>query len=615
MEFLSPWSLAGLVLVPAVLLWGLLAPRGRPIRVGSLMLWRRVLPEGAAGKPSPRVRLKDPLLWLDAAAVLLVVLACSRPALKTSAPAEPVAVLVIDRAANMWTETKGKGGFRYRDAQALAEEVLRAAGSPLIRVISVPGDAGSVMTEELASGAILSRAADLWTPVLVTDSAWPVALAEAARRADTPVILATGVAPAQAAPPNLFVLAPGGDTQNVGLTRVAARIEGGRWWLLVEAKADPAAPGPCQLAVSGDGRTLAQQADFLAPGASVSQTLAMTDPPPKKLDVQLSAPQTADLRPPHDSFPYDNAAYLALEPAARVRVAMVGPPDPALRRALAACGETDVTEVLPDARVQAGQVEDSTGRADLLVACGEAIPADWTGPAVVILPPQAVGLVRPVDAPPSDRLAAPVSDRLAVAAHGDGHGLVMPEWRVAPGHPLAQALYLAPPHLAPVRRYAFDAQAELLLGTPDVPLMVTWRESGSRRLAVLFGFGEPATDWPRRAGFPVFWWHAVQWLVPKESRVAGYATYRPFEQLPGRRSTAPDMPGFSADESGALFGTSFIGTDEGFRSGPGRDDSKAAIEAIRRSAEARRRAALSELWPYLAAAALIVLLARARVAR
>ena len=600
MEFLSPWSLAGLVLVPAVLLWGLLAPRGRPVRVGSLMLWRRVLREGAAGKPSPRVRLKDPLLWLDAAAVLLVVLACSRPALKTSAPAEPAAVLVIDRSASMWTETKSKGGFRYRDAQALAEEVLRAVGSPLIRVVSVPGDAGFVETEELTSWELLSRAGNLWTPVLVTDSAWPVALAEAARRTDMPVIFVTGVAPAQAAPPNLFVLAPGGETRNAGLTRVAARIEGGRWWLLVEAKADTAAPGPCQLAVSGDGKTLAQQADFLAPGASVSQTLAMTDPPPQKLDVQLLAPQAGDLRPLHDSFPYDNAAYLALEPATRVRVAMVGSPDPALRRALAACGEMDVMEVLPDARVQAGQ-------ADLLIACGEATPADWTGPAVVILPPQAVGLVRPVDAPPSDRLA--------VAAHGDGHGLVMPEWRVAPGHPLAEALYLEPPRLAPVRRYAFDVQAELLLGTPDVPLMVTWRESGSRRLAVLFGLGEPATDWPRRAGFPVFWSHAVEWLVPKESRVAGYATYRPFEQLPGRRRTPPAIPGFSADESGTLFGTSFIGTDEGFRSGPGRDDSKAAIEAIRRSAEARRRAALSQLWPYLAAAALIVLLARARVAR
>jgi hypothetical protein len=103
--------------------------------------------------------------------------------------------------------------------------------------------------------------------------------------------------------------------------------------------------------------------------------------------------------------------------------------------------------------------------------------------------------------------------------------------------------------------------------------------------------------------------------VPKESRAAGYVTYRPLEPLPGSGCCAPDKVGFFTDDRGAKFGASFIGTDEGFRSGPGRDDSQAAIEAIRKSIEAKRRAALSELWPYLAAAVLVVLLARVRVAR
>ena len=630
MEFLSLWSLAGLALVPAVFLWGLLAPRGRPVRVGSLMLWRRVLPQGAAGKPSARVRLRDPLIWFDAAAVLLVVLACSRPALKTSEPVEPVATLVIDRAAHMWAATKTDYGRRYQDAQALVTGVLRAADMPPIRVIYVPGPDGAVTTEDATSASFFVRAAGLSQPMLVAMDAWPVALAEAARRSDAPVILATGIAPSQAAPANLFVLAPGGTSQNVGLRRVAARVESGRWWLLVEAKADASVPGPCRLVVSGDGKTLAQQADFLAPGATVSETFAMTDPPPKELAVELFASQPGGLRPPNDDFPYDNAAYLTLAPATRIRIALIGSPDPALLRALAAREDTEVMEVSQDAKVQAGQVEDSTGRADLLIACGEAIPADWTGPAVVILPPQAVGLVRPVGGEAADLHPSPLAgEGPGVRGPRDitphpafGHPLpqgerekIMPEWRIAPGHPLAQALYLEPPRLAAVRRYAFDAQADLLLGTPDVPLAVTWRESGSRRLAILFGLGEPATDWSRRAGFPVFWSHAVEWLVPEQSRAAGYATYRPFEPLPGSTRRAPATPGFSADDKGAAIGTSFIGSEEGFRSGPGRDDSPAAVAAVRRSAEARRRAALSELWPYLAAAALAVLLARARVAR
>ncbi|MCX5654941.1 MAG: BatA domain-containing protein [Planctomycetota bacterium] len=591
MEFLSPWSLAGLMLVPAVFLWGLLAPRGRPVRVGSLMLWRRVLPEGAAGKPSARVRLKDPLIWLDAAAVLLVVLACSRPALKTSAPAEPVATLVIDRSAHMLAEGGGKYEFVWYNARAQAKPILQALQDTPIRVVYVPGADGAVAGEEVRASDLAARAADPWEPVLVVSDLWSVVAAESAAHGDLPLVAVTDLAPPAKMPPNVYVVATGRESRNVGLRRVACRIEAGRWWLFANARAAPRAEA-APLVVMGDDKVLATIPDFVFPSAEAERTIAMDAPLPKQLYVGLTGRG--------DDFPDDNAAHLTLEPAARLRIALAGTTDPALRRALAACDETEVMEVQPDAKVQPGQ-------ADLLIACGEAIPADWTGPAAVILPPQAVGLVRPID--------GPASDRLAVAAHGDGRGLVTPEWRVAPAHPLAQALYLEPPRLAPVRRYAFEAPADLLLGTPEAPLAVTWRESGSRRLAILFGFDEASTDWPRRAGFPVFWSRALEWLVPKESRAAGYITYRPFEPLPGRSRVAPGKPGISADERGAVIGTSFIGTDEGFRSGPDRDDSQAAIEAIRKSVEAKRRAALAELWPYLAAAALVVLLARARVAR
>jgi len=607
MEFLSPWSLAGLALVPAVFLWGLLAPRGRPVRVGSLMLWRRVLPEGAAGKPSARLRLKDPLIWLDAAAVLLVVLACSRPALKTSAPADPVATLVIDRSAHMLAEGGGEYDYVWYNARDQAKPIFQALEDAPIRVVYVPGAAGAVTVEEVRASDLAARAAHPWEPLLVVADLWPVVAAESAAHGDLPLVAVTDLAPPVKMPPNVYVVATGRESRNVGLRRVACRIEAGRWWLFVSARAAPrAAAAP--LVVAGDDKVLATVPDFVSPGAEAERTLAMDAPLPKQLYVGLTGRG--------DDFPDDNAAHLVLEPAGRLRIALVGSPDPAVRRALAACDGAEVMDVLPDAKVQPGQ-------ADLLIACGEAIPADWTGPAAVILPPQAVGLVRPIDALPSDRLASkvsdrsalPASDRLAVAAQGDVSNLVQPEWRVAPAHPLAQALYLEPPHLAPVRRYAFEAPADLLLGTADVPLMVTWRESGSRRLAILFGFDEASTDWTRRAGFPIFWSRALEWLVPKESRAAGYTTYRPFEPLPGRSRVAPGKPGFSADERGAVIGTSFIGADEGFRSGSGRDDSQAAVEAIRKSVEAKRRAALAELWPYLAAAALVVLLTRARVAR
>ena len=77
---------------------------------------------------------------------------------------------------------------------------------------------------------------------------------------------------------------------------------------------------------------------------------------------------------------------------------------------------------------------------------------------------------------------------------------------------------------------------------------------------------------------------------------------------------APNRCGFHT-QGGAPLGISFIGTDEGFQSGPGRDDSAAAIQAVNASIEARRRAALAPVWPYLAAAALIAVLLRTWIAR
>jgi hypothetical protein len=94
-----------------------------------------------------------------------------------------------------------------------------------------------------------------------------------------------------------------------------------------------------------------------------------------------------------------------------------------------------------------------------------------------------------------------------------------------------------------------------------------------------------------------------------------YATGGGWDDLvSGRDRPAPGFLGFCEDKSGP-FAVSFIGSEAAFRSGPARDDSAAAIEAIRKSIEAKRRDGLAPLWPYFALAALAALLARAWVAR
>lgn len=545
MELLAPWSLVGLVLVPAVFLWGLLAPRARRVVVGSLLLWKRALGDGPAGKPSPRVRLADPLLWLDAVLVLLVVVALARPAVRTAAPVEPVATLVIDRTASMGAWAGAERDRRADRARAMMSDVLGALGDAPIRLVLVPDDSNAVLAEQVTAEEFQRRFAGTCGFVLASRDALPVALAEAAGNPDLPILYVTDVAPSDKAPENVYVLAAGGESRNVGLRRVAVRGD----WLLVSAKATPDAPGSYDLQVFDDtARGLVMERAFVSPGETVERNIRLPDTGSERLGVSLDGPD--------DGFPEDNQAQLALEQASPLRILLVGDAPSAMGRALAACGDTAVVESPAGTAPRAGE-------ADLVVAYASALPAEWKGPAALVLPPEGAGPVRPTDQ------EAPA------------------EWRVAADHPLADALYLEPPRLGPVRRYALDASAELLLGTRDVPLIVTWEASGVRRLAVLFAFDEPATDWARRAGFPVFWRRALDWLVPRDAR---RTAFRPF-------------------------GVSLTGSDEGFQAGPGRDDSKAAVVAIRGSIEARRRATLADLWPYLAAAAVVALLVRTWVAK
>ncbi len=576
MTFLAPWWLVGLPLVPALLLWGLLAPRGRPVTVGSLLLWRRALGKGAAGRPSARLRLKDPVLWLDAAAVALILLACARPAVRTAKPLEPVAAIVWDRTASMGSKTEGTHGVRWREARTMVRDVLGALPDAPVRLVSVPGPDGAVVARTVPLRQVLDAFDPLTACCLAEDDAWQVAAEEAAAVPDRPVLLVTDAARPDAVPPNLHVLAPGAEPANAGLAAVTARVEDNRWWLLVRARATPAAPEAVGLAVSTGDTTLAERSTFVAPGGTGETVLGFDGSPPARLHVTLTGPA--------DAFPPDDEAYLspAAGPARR-RIRLIGEAPTAVRRALQVLSGAEVIEH------PAGQAVPGD-ETDLVVAYREPLPAGWAGPAVIVLPTEAVGPVRP------------------------GAGTVSADWTVAPGHPLADAFYLAPPRLTAAPRYQLYARARLLLGTQEAPLMVTWETSGARRLAVLFDLDKAATDWPERAGFPVFWSRAVDYLVPGGVRPLDLVTHRPREPVASLGRPAPGRVGFVETKSGPV-GVSFIGTDEGFESGPGRDDSAEAIGAVRDSIRARREAALTPAWPLVASLALVALLARAWAAR
>jgi len=633
MTFLAPWFLVGLAAAAALLLWGVLAPRGREVAVGSLLLWRRALGDGRTGRPSARLRLRDPALWLDAAGLALVVLACARPAVRTEAPLRPVATVVVDHSASMLLPAAAGAGPRWRAARRMAEGLFAPLGEVPVRVLHVPGPQGGVVPVMATAAGVPDAVSAYGGGLLVEGEAWAeavraarvglgaaaagkgpahevgeAALPQAREGADEaassrpPVIFVTDVAPAGPVPEGVFVLAPGGEARGAGLVRVAVRRGRGRWWLLVVARAVGAGGGERDLVVSSSGRVLARRPRFLAGEGRAETVLAFGGPVPRRLRVDLAGGP--------DDFPADDSAFLSAT-GGGVSVALVGEAPPALRRALEAAGATRVLEVAPGERV-------SEAEADVVVAYRTAIPVGWAGPAVVVAPPGAVGPVRPLDQGARERSAsnAPGSRETAgeAAAAPVEPSEVAEVWRVAADHPLADAFYLPPPRVR-VPRYRLYSGGELVVGTVERPVVVTWRRGEVHRLAVLFDLEPSTTDWPRRPGFPVFWARTLAFLVgPGRAGAGNLATLSPREAAVRLGGRLPAEVGF-VEAGGETVGVSFIGTEEGFESGPGQDDSAAARRALERWVRLRREATLAPLWPVCALLALGALVARSWLGR
>ncbi|HKF53943.1 MAG TPA: BatA domain-containing protein, partial [Blastocatellia bacterium] len=108
MRFISAGALWWLWLgVPIIVLYLLKLKRSRHV-VSSVLLWRRAIQEMEANVPFRKLR-RNLLLILQLAALALIVLALSRPAVTSHALAQGSTVLVVDATASMGARDENNG--------------------------------------------------------------------------------------------------------------------------------------------------------------------------------------------------------------------------------------------------------------------------------------------------------------------------------------------------------------------------------------------------------------------------------------------------------------------------------------------------------------------------
>ncbi|MBI4343457.1 MAG: VWA domain-containing protein [Candidatus Omnitrophica bacterium] len=394
MNLLSPWGLAWLATVPALVWLWRLAATSHQLKVSSLIPFEHLLRR----PPVRRSRLLvNRLFWLQLAALLLAALALAQPV--RWAARSRTTLVIVDTSASMGAGPGLAGAFE-RARRLLRARLARKSRQEAWFLVSTAPIA-TLTPHPTADAAELRRALDAVSPSdLPGNLATAVHVGQALLKTPADRILVVTDEPM---PPRLAdgfeVLSVGQPLANaavVGLDAQGSLCGQDTVRLLATAQNFSATAQQARLSATQDGRALSQTPLSLAAHAREQVPVALPADAQGWVEVALAAPQ--------DALAVDNRLHAFLRPSASLPVAVLSD-EPAFQQAigrwLSACEGLSWAAELPPAPDQPY----------LLVTDREEVPAR-----------RPVGIVR------FQRRAAASPSALA--------------WMVETGHPIAA--YLPP---------------------------------------------------------------------------------------------------------------------------------------------------------------------------
>lgn len=503
-------------------LWLLERWRQRPVRlvVADVALFE-LTPEVEAEARARRQRVGLRFL-LVAGAALALGLAAAGPRGPRPEDGPVVVDLVLDRGVTSGV-AEADGVTRLEQHRRHLRRVLEALrADDRARVHLVPGEPATTPLPPEAARALL-------------DAATPTAA-----HADLEEVLArvpqTAATDARPAPP--VVVATDRDLRPASTDPLAARLLVARSGT---ARSDRALVG---LARGGDGALHATIASYDAPGpARVRFTARGPEGREAEATREVTLPARGVVRlswadapagalvasatlEGEDALPTTDRAFAAAAPPRR-RVAVVGEPGPAVRRALAAVPGTELTDVPRGALVSAPVVGEAF---DLVVLAVSEPPLELPRTAVVTLPPAL---------PRAGRL--PGGEVRALDHPGFPHTLAE----------LARASFRVGA-LAPMP----SGQREDLLTVGAHPLVAV--RGAGRELVVTIAAPLTAevTDWTRHDAFPLFWGELLALAAPRRTgALAAHTAGRPWTGPLGATLTPLQVELVAGPDGEPLLGT------------------------------------------------------------
>ena len=604
MGFLAPGAfVAGAALLLAVLATYLLRPRRPARRVSSTFLWLAALHDLEAQKPWRRVP-PSLLLLLQIAALAAIVGAIARPFVSTTQSTGPYTVVLLDASASM--QATDVAPSRFDQARARAGQLIDAVepGQSLAlvsldaqpRVIAPPTSDRAQLHRALDTIQPTARSANLTAALSLAGT-----LAEGHADAQVVVIGDGSLDPAQApqsfASPVRYVAVGAANAPNLAVAGLGTRITEGQISALARVVNYGPQTATATLVLRADGQRFDARSLTIEPGAAADAEWDGLPPAAHTLQASLDQP---------DSLALDNSAWAVLGGDRPTRVLLVSDGNLFVERALSLRPQTQVTRLAPGDDLPRSQ------SFDLIVLDGYVPPSLPAGASVLLLHPPANSTLLSVG---PDVAVSNVS-----ASRDDD--------------PLLADVPLTTVHVSRSRRLESPGWADVVLSSPETPLLLVGEQAG-RRLGVL-GFDVHQSDLPLQPGFPVLVQHLLDWLVPRTNtatpvvQVGDSISLAPLPEavavdvvtpdgqrvpvappLPPPPFSGTDKPGLyqvvqrdaSGRETTSFFAVNFVNADES-RLKPGRESGAPPIGPRREPLKAPQ-----EIWEPFAVVALVLLVA------
>lgn len=605
MSLLVPTALAlsGLA-IPILLLW-MLRLRRRSVTVSSTMLWTQLLRDREANSPWQKLR-RNLLLFLQLTILLALVLALARPFVPVPAVASGVVVLLLDASASM--SATDVSPSRFAVAQRAAEELVQGlGGDDIMTVISVGGQSQilaaassdkSVLREAIAAAQVEQAPAD-WIP------AFALAAGATSGAAESTIMIISDGNLTPDLPPlpgevRYLPIGREGGAENLAITALAARDGAGGTELFLNIANTSGPTSGAEVANSLvsiylDGTLYDSRRIDVAAGENRPLSLSGLPEDVSLIEVRLVV---------DDALTLDNTAWAAKRPAGKRRALVVSAGNLFLERAIASLPEVDAFRLGPGAPLPAEPY-------DMVVFDGT-VPAELPDAPLLVINP-----------PPGNPLLS------ASGTFGDTGLSRMVD------SPLLSYVDFSQVQILEARKVEPPAWASVLLAANGGPLLLVGEPAGQRVAVLTFDLHQ--SNLPLQVAFPVLIANLVSWLTPGlpfdtegDLQPGEVVTLHPggAEQVLVRRpdgSTWTPSPEtvsgegplvfaeteqlgvYQVEMDGSLVGCFAVNLFDQAESTLSRQESisvgQEEIVPARGGAQGQR-----ELWPWLAAAALMILL-------